>query len=237
MNPSMSQRMSVILQCTRRSIAPTLCHSRRGLTTASDAAGQTMSDTFSTLNSIMRASAESSQASTSMGAPSLALHTPSPPRQPTTSKNPPAINIPPVEDPLLHYITSCIQKHGERQKAARCTAQMLLHLHTLTRAPPLPLLRKAIFALSPAVRNITNKHAGRSVVYPIPLSEKQRTRFAVKWLLKASEDRPGQQLEVRLAKEIVKVLAGKGEDRSAAFRQKEEVHKFAMNNRGNAMRN
>ncbi|CCM01191.1 uncharacterized protein FIBRA_03239 [Fibroporia radiculosa] len=167
------------------------------------------------------------------------------PPQPVTprlhnSNAPPVINIPPPEDPLLSYFTSCIQKHGNRQKAAGITSRMLLHIHTMTRAQPLPIVRKAIENVAPAVRCISNKHAGKTVVYPVALSEKQRTRYAIQWILKASESKPGMKLEERLAKEIIAAVQSAREERSdrrsAAFLKKEEVHKYAMMNRGNAQR-
>lgn len=61
----------------------------------------------------------------------------------------------------------------------------------------------------------------------MPLNEKQRTRFGVEWILKASEKKAGKSLEVRLAKEMVSVIQGSSE----ALKKKEEVHKAAMLNR------
>ena len=145
----------------------------------------------------------------------------------STSKLPPVLNIPPAEDPLLHYLTSSIMKHGRRSKAARVTSRTLLHLHSFTRSEPLPLLREAILAASPAVKCLSHRHGSKNVHKPVALGEKQRTRFAVQWILEASNKKPGKTLEERLAREIIAVLEGN----SKALAKKTELHKFAMVNR------
>ena len=137
------------------------------------------------------------------------------------------LNIPPAEDPLLHYLTSSIMKHGRRSKAARITSRTLLHLHSFTRSEPLPLLREAILAASPAVKCLTHRHGAKNVHKPVALGEKQKTRFAVQWILEASDSKPGKTLEERLAREIIAVLEGN----SKALAKKMELHRLAMVNR------
>ena len=142
-------------------------------------------------------------------------------------KLPPVLNIPPAEDPLLHYLTSNIMKHGRRSKAARVTSRTLLHLHSFTRSEPLPLLREAILAASPAVKCLSHRHGAKNVLKPIALGEKQRTRFAVRWILEASDSKPGKTLEERLAREVIAILEGN----SKALAKKMELHRVAMVNR------
>ena len=135
--------------------------------------------------------------------------------------------IPPAQDPLLHYLASKITHSGKRSQAARRVSRVLMHIHGYTRAQPLPILRQAIFAASPAVRVAIHKRRAKSIPTPMPLNEKQRTRFGVEWILNASEKKPGKSLEIRLAKEMVAVVQGNSE----ALKKKEEVHRFAMLNR------
>jgi len=145
----------------------------------------------------------------------------------STSRLPPMLNITPAEDPLLRYLTSSIMKHGRRSKAARITSYTLLHLHSFTRSEPLPLLREAILAVSPAVKCLSHRHGAKNVHKPVALGEKQRTRFAVQWILEACDSKPGKRLEERLAREIIAVLEGN----SGALAKKKELHRFAMVNR------
>lgn len=142
-------------------------------------------------------------------------------------RKPPILDLPPAQDPLLHYLTSSLTKNGHRAKASRIVARTLQHLHAFTRAPPLPVLREAIFAASPAVKTTSRRVGAKTNYKPVALQEKQRTRFAVQWILKASEAKTGQTVEERLAREFIAVLQGS----SDALKKKEEVHKFAMVNR------
>ena len=95
------------------------------------------------------------------------------------------------------------------------------------RAPPLPILREAILKASPAIRTMMHRQGAKNIARPIALGEKQRTRFAVEWILEASKKRAGQTIEERLAKELVAVFQGD----STALAKKSEVHRFAMVNR------
>ncbi|KAI0312252.1 ribosomal protein S7 domain-containing protein [Amylostereum chailletii] len=144
------------------------------------------------------------------------------------------MDIPPVEDPLLHFLASCIQRHGNRKRATRTVARTLLWLHTFTRGPPLEMLREGILMAAPAVRCTHQVLGGHKVVpKPIALSEKQRTRQAIQWILKASDNRSGQTLEERLAREIVSILQGDVE-KNAVLLKKKQAHEYAMVNRGSA---
>jgi small subunit ribosomal protein S7 len=72
-----------------------------------------------------------------------------------------------------------------------------------------------------------HRQGAKNIARPIALGEKQRTRFAVEWILEASKKRAGQTIEERLAKELVAVFQGD----STALAKKLEVHRFAMVNR------
>ncbi|KIK67126.1 hypothetical protein GYMLUDRAFT_142028, partial [Collybiopsis luxurians FD-317 M1] len=138
------------------------------------------------------------------------------------------INIPPQQDPLLAFLASRLMKHGHRAKASRIVSRTLLNLHAYTRAPPLPILREAIFALAPAVRLLRHRHSTKTIYKPVALSEKQGIWYAVEWLLGECKGRQGgPMIEERLAREIIKVIKGQ----SKALDKKVEVHKMATVNR------
>lgn len=141
---------------------------------------------------------------------------------------PPLINIPPQQDPLLSYLASRLMNHGHRQKASRIVSRTLLNIHAYTRAPPLPILRRAIFALAPAVRCLKHRHATKTIYKPVAVSEKQGICFAVTWLLEECKGRQGgPMVEERLAREIIKVL----HNDSGALKKKSDMHALAMVNR------
>ncbi|KAI0290748.1 ribosomal protein S7 domain-containing protein [Multifurca ochricompacta] len=148
----------------------------------------------------------------------------------TTPSTSPILDIPPAEDPLLQFMTNTIMRHGKRKRTSRIVSRMLLWVHSLTHAPPLEIVRQAVLLAAPAVRSMSHTHGGKIVSRPIALSEKQRTRYAVKWIIKASDNRLGQTLEERLARELIAIIQGT----SSVLAEKDRVHTFAMVNRGNA---
>ncbi|KAF7331589.1 Ribosomal protein [Mycena kentingensis (nom. inval.)] len=115
-------------------------------------------------------------------------------------------NFPPAQDPLLQLMRSLIMRHGEAAKAERTVSRTLLNIFTLTRAPPLPILRQAVLHASPAVKTVSQTSGAKTTYTPVALSEKQRTHYGIKLLLKACKTRSGQKLEERLAREVVDIL-------------------------------
>ncbi|PVG04784.1 ribosomal protein S7 [Serendipita vermifera] len=147
-----------------------------------------------------------------------------------TSTPAPRLMIPPPEDPLLHYLTSHLMKHGERHKASRRVANILAEIHRIKNSPPLPILRDAIFAASPSIKMKSHKKHAKSLQVPTPLNDRQRAFFAIKWLISVSKNRSERKLEERVAKEVIKIVEGESE----VLRKKAEVHKLAVANRSNA---
>ena len=138
-------------------------------------------------------------------------------------------DLPPAEDPLLQYFTNRLMKHGERQRAQKEVSRVLLHLHAFTRAPPLPLFRKAIETAAPAVRVVSNKVGAKVMIRPVALHEKRRVMYAVSWIIDSCKKGKGrgQTRAEKIAREMINIL--NGEDSTLA--KKEEVHKAAVANR------
>jgi small subunit ribosomal protein S7 len=153
------------------------------------------------------------------------------------SARPALVDIPLEQDPLLHYMSSCIMKHGKRKQADRTISRMLLYIHSLARAPPLDIVREAVLRASPFARTRSLRHSAKTLHYPVALSEKQRTRYAIKWILEASDKRLGQTLEERLARELIAIVSekegdtdGRG-DKNEVLLKKRKLHEFVMVNR------
>ncbi|KAG2742609.1 hypothetical protein P692DRAFT_20839381 [Suillus brevipes Sb2] len=66
-----------------------------------------------------------------------------------------------------------------RARAECIVSRTLLYNRTLTRAPPLPIIRHALITASPAVKCISKKRSGKNFVRPAALTEKQRIRAGV----------------------------------------------------------
>jgi small subunit ribosomal protein S7 len=194
----------------------------RTLLTGSQTDKATIRDAFSALNNMFPAFPGAAPVQPANSPSSVQPENPPSPNSTVSSTE-----IPPTEDPLLHYIASMFLHHGHRAKASRITSRTLLYIRNLTNSPPLPILREAVLAASPAVRTMMHRQGAKNIARPIALGEKQRTRFAVKWILEASEKQKGKTAEERLAREIIAISQGN----SDALKKKMEAHRFAMVNR------
>lgn len=137
------------------------------------------------------------------------------------------IALPPASDPLLSYFTSLIMKDGKRHQAARRLAEALNNIHVLTRSPPLPILREAVERASPEVKVVSQRQRNKNVMTPRPLTAKQRTGQAIRWIIQFSERRQEHKFEQRLAREVVAIA----NDASDVLKKKDEMHKLALANR------
>ncbi|EJD37794.1 ribosomal protein S7 [Auricularia subglabra TFB-10046 SS5] len=133
-------------------------------------------------------------------------------------------DIPPLEDPLLHFMASLIMRHGMRHRASKTISLMLQHVHTMTGSQPMDVLRQAVLRAAPSVKILKQKRGMKVVMQPVPLSERQRTRKAILWIIEASMFRPGSRLSERLAKEVVGIC----QNSSQALTWKEGEHSSAM---------
>ena len=156
-------------------------------------------------------------------APAVSPDAPSTSLAPSTAP-PVTPTIPPAEDPLLHLFTSMVMLHGKRQEASRVISRMLMHVHAFTKAPPLPIVREAIAAAAPLLRCRQFKRAAKQYVFPTPLTDRQRARQAIDWIMEASKSRGGRHNAERLAREIVAVVKGD----SPVLKTKDGVHKLAV---------
>ncbi|OCH91264.1 hypothetical protein OBBRIDRAFT_834328 [Obba rivulosa] len=90
--------------------------------------------------------------------------------------------------------------------------------------------------MAPAVRCVSTKIGARAIVTPMPLSEKQRTHCAVKWILEASNAKPGETLEERLATQIITIIGEQEELLSPELKSEEYTQRLqssALRKKGN----
>jgi len=141
--------------------------------------------------------------------------------------------IPPAQSPILQLMTTMIMKDGKYASAANSISQMLLHIHAMTRSQPVPIVTQAVLLASPSVRLRRQKQGGgKTVIKPMALSERQRIRMGIHWILKAANKKkdgttPGKTIAERLARELIGILKGT----SSVVQTKVELHGSATVNR------
>ncbi|WWC68699.1 uncharacterized protein I206_102633 [Kwoniella pini CBS 10737] len=140
-------------------------------------------------------------------------------------------NIPPKADPTLDLFTNCLMKDGKRDEAQKMVSRILTMLHQSTNLSPQPLLKQAIELSSPSIKILSMRKSAKTILTPRALTERQRTRQGISWLLKASEKgRKGLiSRDQRISKEILSILEGN----SDVFKWLDDRHKTAYLNRSN----
>ncbi|KDE05651.1 hypothetical protein MVLG_04022 [Microbotryum lychnidis-dioicae p1A1 Lamole] len=152
----------------------------------------------------------------------------------TSLPPPPPSAKPSVETELLGYLARLIMQSGKLERAHSHIALMLAQIQTATHSPPLPVLQKALQIVEPSIRIVGRKKGTKSLPTPQPLTEKQRTRQAWKWIVESSDKRQGieKQFGKRLALEVLAVLGGQSE----AIKKKEAKHQQGVVGRANVGR-
>ena len=136
--------------------------------------------------------------------------------------------IPLRSDPTVDNLTNLIMRHGKKAKAQKVVSRALYIVQLKLRKDPIEVLRETLDKLGPLVNTKTmSTGVAKKRVVPIPLNEKQRNRFAIKWILEASNSRKSNDFSVRLAEEIINAYQGK----SSGYDKKAQMHKQATQQR------
>ncbi|CAG8586054.1 18930_t:CDS:2 [Acaulospora morrowiae] len=134
-----------------------------------------------------------------------------------------------MRDPSIILLTDLIMKDGKKARAQRYVSDCCLEIRKQTNNNPYKIIKAAIEKASPLVGHLSFKKGSKAIQIPCPLNERQKHHKAIKWILKASDKRPGKKFSNRLALEILAVINGQ----SQALQQKDAVHKLALANREN----
>lgn len=122
-------------------------------------------------------------------------------------------------------------KDGKKARAQRFVADALLEIRSRTQSDPYHVILDALELASPILKLTAIKKGSKVLQVPTPMTERQRRRKAIVWILEASDKRKGEKLfKDRLASEFLAVVNGN----SGALVKKNQLHKMALANRANA---
>ncbi|KAG0285123.1 hypothetical protein BGZ96_010554 [Linnemannia gamsii] len=136
-----------------------------------------------------------------------------------------------TQNPILSQLVNTIMKDGKKARAQRFVADALLEIRSRTQSDPYHVILDALELASPILKLTAIKKGSKVLQVPTPMTERQRRRKAIVWILEASDKRKGEkQLKDRLASEFLAVVNGN----SGALVKKNQLHKMALANRANA---
>uniref|UniRef100_A0A8R7VG11 Small ribosomal subunit protein uS7c n=1 Tax=Triticum urartu TaxID=4572 RepID=A0A8R7VG11_TRIUA len=128
---------------------------------------------------------------------------------------------------LVNMVVNRIMK-TKKSLAYQILYRAVNKIQQKTETYPLLVLRQAIRRVTPniGVKTRRNKKGSKRKV-PIEIGSKQGRALAIRWLLEASQKRPGRNMAFKLSSELVDAAKGSG----GAIRKKEATHRMAEANR------
>ena len=136
--------------------------------------------------------------------------------------------LPQQTDEVLELAVNIIMKDGKKETARRNLNRALYLLFLETRSNPVEKLKQALDIVAPIVVTKTVKTGfAKNYTVPAPLTQRQRNRMALLWILSASDSKASNDFPVRLCDEILHVLSGK----SSLIEKRVLSHKLAIANR------
>ncbi|GJJ77229.1 small subunit ribosomal protein S7 [Entomortierella parvispora] len=137
-----------------------------------------------------------------------------------------------TQNPILSQLVNTIMKDGKKARAQRFVADAMLEIRKRTQSDPYHVILDALELASPILKLTAIKKGSKVLQVPTPMTERQRRRKAMVWILEASDKRKRGELEFkdRLASEFLAVVNGN----SGALVKKNQQHKMALANRANA---
>ncbi|EEB05498.1 mitochondrial 37S ribosomal protein RSM7 [Schizosaccharomyces japonicus yFS275] len=133
-------------------------------------------------------------------------------------------------DEVVSQLVNTIMRHGKKATAQKYVNKALLIVQRELNQNPVKVLHESVTKISPLMKLVTQKRPTKNIQFPLPLNERQRRRFAIVWMLDASNSYKSKSISERLAAEIIAVHNGT----SKCIKQKEQLHRLCLNNRGNA---
>ncbi|KAM0786556.1 hypothetical protein ACM66B_002012 [Microbotryomycetes sp. NB124-2] len=147
----------------------------------------------------------------------------------------PRPSVEPMPDAaLLANLARLVMRDGKLARAHSHIQDMLSTIQLTVSSPPMPVLNRALEIASPEIRIVGRRKGTKSLPTPQPLTSKQRTREAWKWIVEASDKRLSAEKSFgkRLAQEVLAVIAGQSE----AIKKKEARHQQGVQGRANVGR-
>lgn len=92
---------------------------------------------------------------------------------------------------------------------------------------PMSVFEKALEAIQPMVEVKSRRVGGATYQVPVEVRPARRTALSMRWLVDSSRSRGEKSMALRLAGEIVDAAENKG----AAVKKREDVHRMAEANR------
>ena len=138
--------------------------------------------------------------------------------------------IPP--DPVYNNVTVAkfinqVMRRGKKTIARKIVYSAFNIIKEKTKKEPLEVFEQALRNASPLLEVKPKRIGGATYQVPREVKRERRLTLAMRWLIKATKARKGKPTREKLAEELIEA----SENRGAAIKKREDVHRMAEANR------
>ena len=138
----------------------------------------------------------------------------------------------PVIDPRYKSLTipkliNSIMYDGKKTIAEKIIYDALEKIKSKSKEEPIKIFNEAITNIRPTVEVRSRRVGGATYQVPVEVKSKRSQALALRWLIAASRKRKDKNMSDKIFNEIFDAYQNKG----AAIKKKEDVHKMAESNK------
>lgn len=130
-------------------------------------------------------------------------------------------------DVIIGKFIRSLMLQGKITKASSLLYSALDILSSKVEEEQVAALHKALENVSPKVEVRSKRVGGATYQVPVEVQPHRRMMLARRWIINSARSKSGSSMDLRLAAELVDAY----NERGAAFKKKEDVHKMAESNK------
>jgi small subunit ribosomal protein S7 len=134
---------------------------------------------------------------------------------------------PVFSSPLVSKFVNCMMWEGKKSTAEQIFYKALKILEQKTGDDPVKVFKKAVDNVKPILEVKTRRVGGANYQVPVEVNPNRRISLSIRWLISYTRARKEKSMEERLAAELMDAANNRG----AAIKKREDVHKMAEANK------
>lgn len=134
---------------------------------------------------------------------------------------------PKYQDELVAKLINRVIVNGKKSIAENIVYKAFNLISEKKKDDPVKLFKQALEKIKPVVEVRTRRVGGANYQVPVEVRPERRVSLGLRWLVTAARTRGEHTFYERLANELLDVI----EDRGAALKKREEVHRMAEANK------
>ena len=128
---------------------------------------------------------------------------------------------------LLTRFINMVMMDGKKSVAERIVYGAIDEIDSRGHAEPITVIERALEAVAPAVEVKSRRVGGATYQVPVEVRPARRQSLAMRWMIDAARKRNEKTMAHRLAHELMDAA----ENRGAAVKKREDVHRMAEANK------